>query len=169
VSGVNVRDRVGLRRSQSTNITREPPWAISVAIARASVDLPSLGKHDVRPTTFVYFFGVPRSIVNFISRMASEYGDEGASIMVRRILGADERLLSPTRAAISAFHPGIGRDRRDRGLDPTSLRSGTSARHSVLRTARTCSLVRKPRSIISQNAPSPMPAAPPAKIVMSQI
>src|SRR5262245_48684321 len=89
--------------------------------------------------------------------------------MVRKILGADDRLLSPTRAAISAFQPGIGRDRRDLGFEPTSLRSGTKARHSVLRTARTCSLVRKPRSRISRRAPIPIPAPPPKNMVINQI
>src|SRR5262249_60487050 len=54
-SGASARESEGLRRSQSTKTTRAPPCAMSVAIAAATLDLPSLGKHDVKPITLVPF------------------------------------------------------------------------------------------------------------------
>ena len=52
-SGASARESEGWRRSQSNKMTRAPPCAMSVAIAAATVDLPSLGKHDVKPMTLV--------------------------------------------------------------------------------------------------------------------
>ena len=68
---------------------------MSVAIAAATVDLPSLGKHDVKPMTLLLFVvSVFRSTVSFIDRMASAYGDDGESMIVRIIFGAEQMLLS---------------------------------------------------------------------------
>ena len=43
----------GLRKSQSTRITRAPPWALSCAKDAAIVDLPSSGSDDVMPITLL--------------------------------------------------------------------------------------------------------------------
>ena len=75
-SGASARESEGWRRSQSNKMTRAPPCAMSAAIAAARVDLPSLGKHDVKPMTLVSYL-LFRSTVNFIDRMASAYGDDG--------------------------------------------------------------------------------------------
>src|SRR4051812_33317239 len=48
------------------------------------------------------------------------------------------------------------------------VREGTSARHSIPSTDRTCSLVRKPRSLSSRRPLIPTPSAPPAKIAANQ-
>ena len=80
-SGASARESEGWRRSQSTKMTRAPPCAMSVAIAAARVDLPSLGKHDVKPMTLVILAWLFRSTVSFIDRMASAYGDDGESMI----------------------------------------------------------------------------------------
>ena len=49
--GARLRDREGLRRSQSTRITRRPVYAMSCARAAAIVDFPSFGSEDVKPMT----------------------------------------------------------------------------------------------------------------------
>src|SRR5215813_10982582 len=88
-SGASKREIEEWRRSQSTKITRAPLCAMSVAIATARVDLPSLGRHDVKPIIFVFAW-LFRSIVNFIDRMASTYGHDGASMTVCMILGMEQ-------------------------------------------------------------------------------
>src|SRR5262245_47608336 len=102
---------------------------MSVVMAAAMVDLPSLGKHDVRPMTLEDVASAFRSRVSLIDRMASAYGDDGESTTVRQILEADRILIEAIRSKM-----GMG------SSEPPSLPSvnrGTSARHSVSRTDRT--------------------------------
>ena len=92
-------------RHNPTKITRAPPCAMSVAIAAARLDLPSLAKHDVKPMTFVTFALPFKSTVSFIDRMASAYGDDGESMIVRMTFGLEEMLLgsAPRATANCAF------------------------------------------------------------------
>src|SRR5215469_421242 len=48
--GASFRDNEGLRRSQSTKMTRAPACAISTARLAEIVDFPSLGSDEVKPT-----------------------------------------------------------------------------------------------------------------------
>ena len=48
-----MRDREGMRRSQSTIMTRPPTFAVSCATAAAMVDFPSFGRADVNPMTLL--------------------------------------------------------------------------------------------------------------------
>src|SRR5262245_52980521 len=105
---------------------------MSVVMAAAMVDLPSLGKHDVRPMTLEDFASLFRSRVSFIDRIASAYGDDGESATVRQILEADRILLEAIRSKM-----GMGRIALLLDGEPLFLPSGsrgTSARHSVSRT-----------------------------------
>src|SRR5262249_43970423 len=86
--GASARETEGRRKSQSNKITRAPPCAMCVAIAAATVDLPSLGKHDVRPMILLFVASVFRSTTNFIDGMASAYGDVGELMIVRIAFGA---------------------------------------------------------------------------------
>src|SRR5262245_20573164 len=78
--GAMARDRVGLRRSQSTKITRAPTCAMLCAKAAAIVDLPSLGMAEVRPTTLVVAAAPFKSAASFIVRIASAKRENGCSI-----------------------------------------------------------------------------------------
>src|SRR5947209_7188820 len=51
--GANLREREGMRRSQSTIMTRPPAVAASCATAAAIVDFPSFGRADVNPMTLL--------------------------------------------------------------------------------------------------------------------
>src|SRR5262245_39286996 len=75
-------------------MTRAPPCAMSVAIAAATVDLPSLGRHDVKPMTLVFVTSPFMSTVSFNARMASAYGDDGESMIVCITFGPELMLLS---------------------------------------------------------------------------
>jgi len=66
---------------------------MSVAIDAATVDLPSLAKHEVKPMTLARFALLFWSTVSFIDRMASAYGDNGDSIIVRMTFEVTETLL----------------------------------------------------------------------------
>src|SRR5262249_23725040 len=133
-SGASNREIEEWRRSQSTKMTRAPLCAISVAIATATVDLPSLGWHDVKPIIFVFAW-LFRSIVNFIARMASTYGHDGASMTVCMILGMEQiSLVAIGRARLDCS---VRAFRLERILFRLlSASNGTSARHTVARTDR---------------------------------
>ena len=73
----------GLRKSQSTRITRAPPCALSRAKDAAIVDLPSLGSDDVMPITLLDLAAPPRSTLTFTARIDSAKGESGESITYR--------------------------------------------------------------------------------------
>src|SRR5262245_41862665 len=77
--GAMERDRVGLRRSQSTRMTRAPTCAMLCAKAAAMVDLPSLGMAEVRPTTLVVAAAPFKSAASLIVRIASAKRENGCS------------------------------------------------------------------------------------------
>src|SRR5262249_24764879 len=91
--GASSRESERWRRSQSTKMTRAPPCAISAAIAAATLDLPSFGKHEVTPIVLACFALLFRSTITFIDRTASAYGDDGDSMIVRMIFGLEQTLL----------------------------------------------------------------------------
>src|SRR5262249_24484427 len=88
--GASARESEGLRTSQSTKTTRAPPCAMSDAIAAARLDLPSLGKDDVKPMTLVNSSWLFKSTVSFIDRTASAYADDGESTIVRILFGPED-------------------------------------------------------------------------------
>jgi hypothetical protein len=68
------------------------------AIAAATLDLPSLGKHDVKPIALVDLSWLFKSsTVSFIDRTASAYSDPGESTIVRMLFGPEETLLGSAR------------------------------------------------------------------------
>ena len=73
----------GLRKSQSTRITRAPPWALSCAKDAEIVDLPSLGSDDVMPITLLDLAAPLRSTLTFKARIDSAKGESGESITCR--------------------------------------------------------------------------------------
>src|SRR5215467_5033729 len=95
--GARARDNDGLRTSQSIRSVRRPDWASMVAIPAATVDLPSVGKYDVRPIT-LQLPCASASTANLIERIASAYAEFGASTAAHRIF--DER-GSPSSAEYS--------------------------------------------------------------------
>src|SRR5258707_10608494 len=70
-SGARARVKVGLRTSPSIKRHRAPLCAIRDAIPAAIVDLPSLGKLEVRPIILVGLGDSFRSTVSLIARIAS--------------------------------------------------------------------------------------------------
>src|SRR5262249_4739412 len=94
--GASSRESEQWRRSQSTKMTRAPPCAISAAIAAATLDLPSFGKHEVTPIVLVFFALLFRSMMSFIDRTASAYGDDGDSRIVHMVFGLEQTLLGAT-------------------------------------------------------------------------
>ena len=147
----SMRDKVGLRRSQSTRRTRPPTCAMRCARAAAIVDFPSLGSVDVKPITLHGRVSICRSIVNLIERIASAKLDKGESMTVRntlRVFGhalrfvsdAARNCLMPSCAVFSFFT------------------SGTRATHGTCSSASSCFAVRKTRSIRSRRMPRPTQA-----------
>ena len=82
-SGTSRRLSEGLRKSQSTKITRAPPSAVSCAKDAAIVDLPSLGCDDVMPITLLDLAAPATSTLTFTARIDSAKGESGASITFR--------------------------------------------------------------------------------------
>src|SRR3954470_19198633 len=76
-SGVRLSDSDGFLRSQSTTMTRLPEFARSWASEAAMVDLPSLGRVEVRPTTLLGTFVGSKSMANLTDRIASANRDNG--------------------------------------------------------------------------------------------
>src|SRR5262245_34241685 len=129
--GASVRESDGRRTSQSTRMTRAPPCAIISATPAASVDFPSLGRHDVTPMTLL---GLLVSTVSFIDRIASAYGENGASTTARNI-ALEEMHVYSARSTERSLVSNL--------VVVLCCKSGTTARHSVSRTACTWPLVRK--------------------------
>ena len=75
--GARQRDREGLRRSQSTRITRPPVYAMSWARAPAIVDFPSFGSEDVKPMTLWDLSVSCKLVASLIERTASAKRDKG--------------------------------------------------------------------------------------------
>ena len=118
-------------------MTRAPPCAMSVAIAAATVDLPSLGKQEVTPITLVLSLLLFRSTVNFIDRMASAYGEDGELMMVRMPVWSEANALRPSlnsKLLRSLLAPEQGVADEKTVLCGESVSNGTTARHSVERT-----------------------------------
>src|SRR5262249_54225182 len=81
--GVSARVIDGLRKSQSTRITRCPTCAISRASDAAVVDLPSFGIEDVNPITVLNRSAPRKSAASFIERIDSVKRDNGESTTVQ--------------------------------------------------------------------------------------
>src|SRR4030095_6558422 len=77
--GASCRLKAGLRRSQSTRMTRALACAARSATAIEVVDFPSAGIDDVNPT--ILLLSTPRftSIAILIERPSSAYRENGAS------------------------------------------------------------------------------------------
>src|SRR3984893_603978 len=101
--GVKDRERAGLRRSQSTKMTRCPTCATSPANAAATVDLPSPGRDDVNPMTFAEPFAPRRSEANFNARMDSANRENGASFTSDNVPAAGPLILWFFGSVISCF------------------------------------------------------------------
>ena len=101
-SGASARESEGWRRSQSNKMTRAPPCAMSVAIAAASSGFALAWQARCQADNLLSLVPVElfRSTVSLIERMASAYGDDGESTIVRMIFGAEQMLL----AACSVMH-----------------------------------------------------------------
>ena len=69
----------GLRRSPSTRIAREPPWAINWASDAAIVDLPSFGNVEVTPITLFGLRASSKPLANLMERIASVKREKGES------------------------------------------------------------------------------------------
>src|SRR5215831_1063522 len=82
--GASARDNDGLRTSQSIRSVRRPDWASMAAIPAATVDLPSVGKYEVRPIT-LQLPCASASTANLLERIASAYAEFGASTAAQRI------------------------------------------------------------------------------------
>src|SRR6516225_108223 len=82
-SGTSWRLSEGLRKSQSTRITRAPPSAASCAKDAAIVDFPSWGWDEVMPITLLDLAAPATSTLTFTARIDSAKGESGASITVR--------------------------------------------------------------------------------------
>src|SRR5262245_12706221 len=89
----------GLRKSQSTRITRAPPWALSWAKDAAIVDLPSLGSDDVTPITLLDLAAPLTSTLTFTARIDSAKGESGDSITYRSKPTFGEIILEPAGSA----------------------------------------------------------------------
>src|SRR5262249_35527154 len=155
-SGARARESEGLRTSQSTRTTLAPLCAMSVAIATATVDLPSLGRHEISPRTLDLPDLPFKSNITFTARIASAYGDKGSLKTARNILGMEFMFLDsarrPTELANFDFIPdSVFSAVLDLQSDailivPSFVSIGTRPRQLVSRTERTCSRVRNPRS-----------------------
>src|SRR5690348_17350920 len=92
-SGANAHDNDGWRASQSTSRTCAPPLASSAAIDAATLDFPSLGKHDIRPTVRLEpASSLSKSRPSLSERMDSEYSDPGTSMIDCKSCGTVEIL-----------------------------------------------------------------------------
>ena len=125
--GESVRVCVGLRKSKSINNTRFPLRAMSAAMPKETVDLPSFGTHDVRPMTLQCFAPPFRSTVSFMDRIASANGENGASITVRNVIASGEMDLGRPRPTSKRCCCLFGNN----ALGLLSAKAGTIARHSV--------------------------------------
>ena len=96
--GARLRDNVGLRRSQSTKMTRAPTCAMSNARLAAIVDFPSLGIDEVKPITLLAFITSPlRSTASLMARIASAKREKGESSIAQ--------ITSESRAMVLLLPP----------------------------------------------------------------
>ena len=149
----------GLRKSQSTRITRAPPSALSCAKDAAIVDFPSLGSADVIPITLLDLAAPLRSILTFMARINSAKEESGKSTTYRSKLGFGAIILETTRSVAALTLTGAA-------LAPALIIGtwvdGTKARHSASRADCICRFVRNTRSSSSRSnaRPTPHPIPP---------
>src|SRR5450631_2189120 len=84
-AGVRSAESDGFLRSQSTTMTRLPELARSWASEAAMVDLPSLGRVEVRPTTLLGVFVGSRSMANLIDRIDSANREDGMAAAAQHV------------------------------------------------------------------------------------
>src|SRR5215467_6524259 len=81
--------------------TCAPPFASSAAIEAATLDLPSLGAHDVRPTVRPEpVASLLKSRPSLSDRMDSLYSEPGTSMIDCNSCGTVEMLRGPARRRV---------------------------------------------------------------------
>ena len=149
-SGARIRDKVGLRRSQSTRRTRPCACAMSCARAAASVDFPSLGSVDVKPITLHDPAAIFKSTASLIERIASEKLDKGELTTVQNTSASRPWLFG-------YFHCRRRNTLCDGRFVCLPFNNGTTAMQGTCSAASSCLAVRKTRSIISRSIARPKP------------
>src|SRR3984885_5488949 len=121
-SGATDRVSDGFLRSQSTRTTEAPFRAMSCPTANATVDFPSFGIAEVKPTTFPDLDLLSMSIAILIERTPSEKRERGWSTTVQLIP------LSPRASALGAMSVCACLNRLGR-LAPSTL--GRTPTHAI--------------------------------------
>src|SRR5262245_26756189 len=96
--GAMLRDSEGLRKSQSTSITRPRPPACAMTCATATemVDFPSFGNDDVNPIILLDPPATFKSIASLIERIDSAKDDKGLSTTFQDTLDSHVIVLGPS-------------------------------------------------------------------------